>query len=330
VTVFLTHTPEAFAGYYGERARAALAAMTGVRMNPTGRVLSPEDLAREAQGCAIIVSDRQTAAPAEFFAAAPESLVAYLRCAVDIRNIDVAAASRAGILVTRATPGFAASVAELALGYMVDLARGVSSAVLEYRAGRIPQARMGRQLGGSTLGIIGYGVIAQHLARIAVAIGMRVLVNDPYKTITDEGVTQTSQGEVLREADFLVCLAVATEETENLMGASAFAAMKPSAFFINLSRGNLVDEAALAEALDAGRMAGAAMDVGRALDQMPSPALARRADVVATPHTGGLTPSAVEHQAFDTVEQVRALLAGAVPPGAVNAVEATRLSRLRG
>jgi D-3-phosphoglycerate dehydrogenase len=330
VTVFLTHTPEAFAGYYGERARAALAAMTEVRMNPTDRVLSPEELAREAQGCAIIISDRQTAAPAAFFAAAPESLVAYLRCAVDIRNIDVEAASRAGILVTRATPGFAASVAELALGYMVDLARGVSSAVLEYRAGRVPQARMGRQLGGSTLGIIGYGVIGRHLARIAVAIGMRVLVNDPYKTITDEGVTQTSQEEVLREADFLVCLAVATEETENLMNARAFAAMKPSAFFINLSRGNLVDETALAQALDAGRIAGAAMDVGRAPDQMPSPDLARRADVVATPHTGGLTPSAVEHQAFDTVEQVRALLAGAVPPGAVNAHEATRLSRLRG
>jgi D-3-phosphoglycerate dehydrogenase len=114
------------------------------------------------------------------------------------------------------------------------------------------------------------------------------------------------------------------------MNAAAFAAMKPSAFFINLARGNLVDETALAEALDAGRISGAAMDVGRAPDQMPSPGLARRADVVATPHTGGLTPSAVEHQAFDTVEQVRALLSGTVPPGAVNAVEATRLSRLRG
>jgi D-3-phosphoglycerate dehydrogenase len=128
----------------------------------------------------------------------------------------------------------------------------------------------------------------------------------------------------------VVCLAVATEETENLMGASAFARMKPSAFFINLSRGNLVDEAALEAALEDKRIAGAAMDVGRAQDQKPSPRLAGRSDVIATPHTAGLTPSAVEHQAFDTVEQVRELLAGRVPPGAVNQDRATRLARLRG
>ena len=105
--------------------------------------------------------------------------------------------------------------------------------------------------------------------------------------------------------------------------------MKPSAFFINLSRGNLVDEAALARALDEGRIAGAALDVGRAPDQMPSSALARRADVIATPHAAGLTPQAVEHQAFDTVNQVAELLAGRIPPGAVNAEAASRLARLR-
>jgi len=90
-----------------------------------------------------------------------------------------------------------------------------------------------------------------------------------------------------------------------------------------------VDEAALAEALDAGRIAGAAMDVGRAPDQMPTPELAGRPDIVATPHIGGLTPAAVEHQAFDTVGQVRALLAGLTPPGAVNFADASRLARLR-
>jgi D-3-phosphoglycerate dehydrogenase len=113
------------------------------------------------------------------------------------------------------------------------------------------------------------------------------------------------------------------------MDAAAFARMKPSAFFLNLSRGNLVDEAALEAALDQKRIAGAAMDVGRATDQRPSLRLARRADVIATPHIAGLTPAAVEHQAFDTVEQVRALVAGKVPSGAVNADRATRLARLR-
>ncbi|MBV9783262.1 MAG: hydroxyacid dehydrogenase, partial [Acidisphaera sp.] len=101
------------------------------------------------------------------------------------------------------------------------------------------------------------------------------------------------------------------------------------AYFINLSRGNLVDEAALERALEERRIAGAAMDVGRAQDQMPSPQLARRADVVATPHIGGLTPQAAEHQAFDSVHQVAALVRGEVPPGAVNAEAAHRLSRLR-
>lgn len=325
-TVFLTHIPDMLENYYGPRAVAALREMAEVRVNLTGEVLDAAGLAEHARGCEIVVSDRQTPGYAEFFTQAPD-LVAFLRCAVDIRNVDVEAASRNGILVTRATPGFAASVAEMALGFMIDLARHVSASVLDYRAGREPEPRMGRQLNGSVLGIIGYGVIAQHLAPIAVALGMEVLVADPYKTVADAGVRQVAFEELLQSADFVVCLAVATEETESLMNAGAFGRMKRGAAFINLSRGNLVDEAALEAALDEGRIAGAAMDVGRAQDQKPTLRLARRPDVIATPHTAGLTPSAVEHQAFDTVEQVRALLAGRLPPNAVNPQQATRLSR---
>jgi D-3-phosphoglycerate dehydrogenase len=156
-----------------------------------------------------------------------------------------------------------------------------------------------------------------------------VLASDPYKTITDPGVRQVSLETLLAQSDYVVCLAVATEATENLMNAAAFARMKPTAFFINLSRGNLVDEAALAQALEEKRIAGAAMDVGRAPDQMPSPELAQRPNVIATPHIGGLTPEAIEHQAFDTVNQVAELVAGRIPPGVVNADRATRLTRLR-
>ena len=121
---------------------------------------------------------------------------------------------------------------------------------------------------------------------------------------------------------------IANEQTENLMNAANFAKMKKSAYFLNLSRGNLVDEAALADALDKKQIAGAAMDVGRAFDQKPSLYLARRPDVIATPHTAGLTPDAIEHQAFDTVRQVAELVAGRVPPEAVKPRKATRLTRL--
>jgi len=327
-TILLTHIPDMLKNYYGARALAALRQLGEVRLNTTDNVLDAKALAQAAHGCEIIVSDRQTPGPAEFFANAPD-VVAFLRVAVDIRNIDVAAASAQGILVTQATPGFIASVAEMAIGFMIDCGRFVSEAASEYHAGRVPQARMGRQLKGSTVGIIGYGVIGEYLAPLCAALGMTVLIADPYKKVAAPGLTQVALPDLLAKSDFVICLAIANEATENLMNAAAFAAMKPSAYFINLSRGNLVDEAALDAALDAKQIAGAALDVGRAQDQMPMPSLARRADVIATPHIAGLTPDAAEHQAFDTINQVRELLAGRMPPGAANADKATRLGRLK-
>jgi len=151
-----------------------------------------------------------------------------------------------------------------------------------------------------------------------------VLVSDPYAQVDDRRFIKLPLEELLGQADYVVCLAIANEETESLMDAAAFARMKPDAFFINMSRGNLVDETALAKALTEGRIAGAAMDVGRAPDQMPSPELARLPNVIATPHIGGLTPPASESQAFDTVRQVEALVKGEVPLGAVNVESWTR------
>ncbi|UHC20135.1 hydroxyacid dehydrogenase (plasmid) [Methylobacterium currus] len=316
--LLLTHTPHMREQYYGARALSELRSLAEVVLHEGDDPLDASSLIAAAAGVDLVVSDRLTPGPAEIFSGLPQ-LRAFLRCAVDIRTIDVAAASRAGILVTHAAPGFVASVTELALGFMVDLSRGISRATQAYRAGRAPEVRMGRQLSGSRLGIIGYGAIGRSLAGLAGHLGMEVLVSDPYVTVPAGQARQVPFETLMAEADIVVCLAVATEATENLIDARALARMRRDAVFINLSRGNLVDEAALAAALAEGRIAGAAMDVGRAPDQMPSPALARLGNVIATPHIGGLTPPAIEAQAFDTVGQVRAILAGTVPEGAVNA-----------
>lgn len=325
--ILLTHTPAALENYYGDVALSALRKLGEVRLHTGNMPLETPALIDLARDCQVIVSDRQTTGPAEVFAALPD-LTAFLRCAMDIRNIDIAAASKAGVLVTRATAGFIDAVAELGVGLMVDLARGVSAAVGSYRSSAAPKVRMGVQLSGSSIGIIGYGAIGRRLAALAHALGMTVLVADPFARIEDAYVQQVALGHLLHAARFVVCLAPANAETEKLMNAEAFATMQKGSYFINLARGELVDEHALAQALDSGHLAGAAMDVGRAPDQMPSLALAKRHDVIATPHIGGLTPEAIQHQAFDTVKQVEALVAGRLPPGAVNPEAAKRLSRL--
>ena len=212
------------------------------------------------------------------------------------------------------------SVSELVFGMMIDLARGITAYSCAYRAGKIPKAAIGRELRGSTLGVIGYGAIGREVVRMGEAFGMKVLICDPYAS----NVKAVSLEKLLAGADFVVPLAVATPETENLIGEKQFQAMKPGAIFINASRGNLVDEAALQRALDAGRLGGCALDVGRAPDQMPAPALAARADVVATPHAAGLTLPAIEHQSMETVAQAAEILQGRAPRGAMNAEHWTR------
>jgi D-3-phosphoglycerate dehydrogenase len=314
--VYLSHGTLSFPGYFGERALAALGVHADVVRNPGEAELRDEALARAAAGCDAIIAYRGSPGSAATFANAPD-LKAFLRCAVDISTVDVAAASAKGILVTQATPGFVDAVVELGVGFMVDLARGVSRSVQEYRAGGVAQPTPGLQLSGATLGLVGYGRIARRFAEVARAMGMRVMAFDPHGG-------SHSLAEVLA-TDIVVCLALSTPETRHMMNAEAFAAMRRGAHFINLSRGELIDEDALEAALASGHLAGAAMDVGSSPDQMPNPRLAARRDVIATPHIGGLTPVAAEHQAMDTVRQIAALAAGRLPDGAVNAAQAFRL-----
>ena len=321
--LLLTHVPQARAQYYGTKALAQLQALVDVVLHEGATPLDPKGVIAAAKDADFVIADRSTPVPAEIFAGLPKLRVV-MRSAVDIRNIDVAAASKAGVLVTHAEAGFVPSVVELAIGFLVELSRGMGPAIAAYREGRKPEIKVGRQLSGSTVGIIGYGRISRALAPVLAAMGMKVTVSDPYAQIDDRRFTKLPMDELMAGADYVICLAIANEETENLLDVAAFARMKPDAFFINMSRGNLVDEAALAKVLAEGRIAGAAMDVGRAPDQMPSPELARLPNGIATPHIGGLTPPASESQAFDTVRQVEALVKGEMPPGAANPKDWTR------
>ena len=322
--ILLTHSPEARDLYYGPRALAGLQSLGEVKLHQEDPSLEGEALIRAASDCDLIVSYRQSPGPAAVFERLPK-LVAFLRCAIDIRNVDVPAASKAGVLVTQASAGFVTSVAEQVFGFMIDLGRRITSSSLSYRNKVVPKGAMGLELKGSTLGVIGYGQIGREVVRLGRAFGMNVLVHDPYV----KDVPQVSFDELLKQSDFVVPLAVATAETESLIGEKALKAMKRGAFLINVSRGNLVDEKALEAALDSGHLGGCAMDVGRDPDQMPTPRLAARPDVIATPHSAGLTRPAIEHQSMETVAQAAEIVKGRAPKGAVNAQHWTRKALLK-
>jgi D-3-phosphoglycerate dehydrogenase / 2-oxoglutarate reductase len=323
LTAFLTHNPEDLAAYYG-RALPELSAIARVVFNPLDRDLDTGELIDAAKGCDVIIAHRSTPGGAAVFSGLPD-LIAFLRCAVDISTIDVAAAGAAGVLIGNADKSFVPSTAELAMALMLDLARNVSESTIDYRGNVQPPQRPGLQLRGRTAGIIGYGAIGSYLAEMLRGIGMRVVVCDPAADAGPDGFEQMNLHQLLGCSDFVLPLAASTTDTADLIDADALSAMRPGTMLVNVSRGELLDETAVAAALDCGHLGGLAMDVGRAPDQRPSVELARRTGVIATPHLGGLTPENADAQALSSVEQVQAMIAGTVPPRAVNADQASRL-----
>lgn len=323
--VFVTHDPEDLEAYYG-RALPVLHEVAEVVMNPLARDLTTAELIEHSEGCQVIVAHRSTPGEAELFASSPD-LFAFLRTAVDISTVDVPAASAAGVLVAHADKSFVPSTAEIALALMLDLARHVSDSTIDYRNGVQPPQRSGFQLRGKTAGIIGYGSIARYLAPALEALGVEVILNDPAveHDIVADGFEHVTFADLLGRSDFVLPLAASVPETENLIDAAAIARMRPGTMLVNVSRGELLDEVAVADALDSGHLGGLAMDVGRASDQRPSPALASRPGVVATPHLGGLTPENADAQAMSSVDQVKAIVAGEMPPRAVNPDDADRV-----
>ena len=313
--IYLAYTADELERYYSPGALAALEALGEVVRNDTGSVIEKAALVDEARDCDIVIAHRSVALDAEFFERKDARLKAVIRGAMDVSTIDVDAATRAGVIVANTSSGFERAVAEHAIALAIDIARDMTRAREAFLAGTEQPTRQGMELGGATLGIAGMGRIGRELARLATALGMRVVYADP---VAESPYERLDFPEMLAIADVVACLAVSVPETRGLFDDDAFGSMKPGSIFLNLSRGELVDEAALERALDAGILRGAGLDVGSGLDQTPPLHLARRPDVVATPHSAGMTAAARNVQAMDTVDQARQVVEGRVPDRAVN------------
>lgn len=326
--IFLTYPPSATATWYGEKNLSELAELGELVLRSTEDDLTQQDVLELSKGCDIIISDKPTAGSEALFRE-NKNLVAFLRCAMDVKSIDIEAASKHGVLVTRAGPGFVQAVSEWIIGQMINLARNLPSYYAAYQQGHIPPQRMGRQLAGSTAGIIGFGNIGRAVAPTLKSLGIRVLAHDPYSAAAAHEADRVDLDTLLKNADYVICLAIYNEETDGMADEHFFNRMKDGSCFINASRGGLVQEEALARALACGKLAGAALDVGRGYDDHPTLALAARPEVLATPHIGGMVPQAITYQAGQTVQQARAILSGHMPEGAVNPGNAYRMKNIR-
>ncbi len=310
------------------------------------RILVAESLAEE--GLALLRPDHEvdirTGLPrAEFLAALPGyqallvrsqvqvdaeaiaagvDLIVIGRAGVGVDNIDLNAATAAGITVVNAPTGNTIAAAEHTLALLFALTRRVAAADASMRRGEWKRAPFtGRELRGKTLGIVGLGKIGLTVADRARALEMDLLGYDPYVTeevATRHGVHLVPLAELLKRSDAVTVHVPLTRATKDLIGAAELATMKPDALLINVARGGVIDEAALAEALDHDRLGGAAVDVYTSEPPTGSPLLTAK-NTVLTPHLGASTEEAQTRVAVEAAQQVRDVLAGRPARYAVNA-----------
>jgi len=247
------------------------------------------------------------------------------RAGVGVDNIDVEAASRQNIIVMNTPGGNSMAVAELTLAMLLALPRQLVQAVGSTKSGKWEKKKFasGHELFQKTVGILGLGNIGSLVAQRCLAFGMTVLVYDPHPSEAARklglSVQFVSLEELVRRADFLTIHVPANEKTHNLVGASLFAQMKKGAYLVNCARGGIVDEAALAVALQDGTLAGAAMDV---FSTEPPPAdypLLALDNFLATPHLGASTEEGQLACANQLAEQLVEFLQRGVVRNAVNA-----------
>ncbi|MGI8421343.1 MAG: phosphoglycerate dehydrogenase, partial [Gaiellaceae bacterium] len=243
------------------------------------------------------------------------------RAGVGVDNVDVAAATRRGILVANAPESTVISAAEHTIGLLVALSRNIPQAHAALKQGRWERSRFGGvELSGKTIGVLGFGRIGQQVARRAVGLGMRVVAYDPFvgrERFRELGVERLeTPEEVYAAAEFLTLHLPLTAETRQSLNATAFASMRDGVRLVNAARGELVNEAALHDALVSGKVAGAALDVYSS-EPYSGPLLALE-NVVATPHLAASTDEAQDRAGVIVAEQVVAALEGGLVSNAVN------------
>ncbi|GAB5377658.1 MAG: phosphoglycerate dehydrogenase [Acuticoccus sp.] len=238
------------------------------------------------------------------------------RAGIGVDNVDVPAASRAGVIVMNTPFGNSITTAEHAIAMMFAVSRQIAAADVSTQAGKWEKNRfMGRELTGKTLGVVGCGNIGSIVASRAVGLRLRVIAFDPFLTAeraTEIGVEKVELADLLARADIITLHTPLTERTKNIISREAIATMKDGAMLINCARGGLVDETALREALDAGKLGGAGIDVF-STEPAKENVLFGAPNLVCTPHLGAATSEAQENVALQVAEQMSDyLLRGAV------------------
>jgi len=244
------------------------------------------------------------------------------RAGVGVDNVDLAAATAAGVLVMNTPGGNAVSVAEHTLALMLALARSIPQASASTKSGKWEKKKfMGTELRGKTLGVVGLGSIGQEVVKRARAFEMRVIACDPYvnpQTAADLSVCLVDLNELYADSDYISLHVAATPETIRMLSAEAFGKMRRGVYIVNCARGELIDDAALKEAIESGQVAGAALDVFKPEPPEAGFPLFSLEQVIATPHIAGSTEEAQEIVGVRIVEQVIEYLQSGVAINAVN------------
>jgi len=253
---------------------------------------------------------------------AGKKLQAIGRAGVGVDNIDIEAATSRGIVVVNAPTGNTISAAEHAIALMLAMARRIPQACAVLKSGEWRrQEFVGVEVRNKTLGILGLGKVGAEVTRRAKVMEMRVIAHDPYVSVEYAGalgVEMVSMDQLLKEADFITVHTPITKTTRGLIGAKELAKVKPTVRLINCARGGIIDEQALFEAAEAGKIAGAAIDVF-STEPATDSILLKSDKIIVTPHLGASTTEAQTQVAIDAAEQVMAVLTGQHPRYAVNA-----------